>query len=92
MIEIIPASDLQAGDVFSTDGYVVSTVVLLPQTSRVFVQTRSPHSMNDYKTEALPQDHPCPLWREEPCVKCGNSGLGGKHASWCPVPEEVVAS
>jgi hypothetical protein len=62
MIEIVPARELQVGDVFSTDGFVVSTVVLLPKTSRVFVQARLDDA---YKTEALAQDFECPLWRED---------------------------
>ena len=60
MIEVIPASELKVGDVFSTDGYVVSTVVLLPKTQRVFVQAALDGHV---KTAALAQDFPCPLWK-----------------------------
>ena len=66
MIEIVPASQLKEGDVFSTDGYVVTTVVALPKTERVFVQTALDGHI---KIVALEQDFPCPIWTPDSLSK-----------------------
>ena len=62
MIELIPAPLLKAGDVFSTDGYTVTVVVLLPKTSRVFVQAERDGHL---KTAAVPNEILLPIWSEE---------------------------
>jgi dihydrodipicolinate synthase/N-acetylneuraminate lyase len=60
-IVVKPADLLEVGDVFSTDGYVVSAVVILPKTRRVFVQAALD---GDVKTAARTWDQPLPVWVE----------------------------
>ena len=60
---MIPVTELEPGNVFSTDGYTVTTVVRLPKTSRVFVQCELD---GDLKTAALPDDTTLPVWTPDP--------------------------
>jgi hypothetical protein len=65
MIELVAASKLQVGDVFSTDGYAVEAAVLLtgggcePEVA-VYVVGQGGHQKFAY----LSPDHLCPVWRE----------------------------
>jgi hypothetical protein len=65
MITMTPATNVIAGDVLSTDGYVVSTVVLLPKSQRVFIQARLG---DDIKTDTVPFDTLLPIYTKETTV------------------------
>ncbi len=62
-IEVVPASELRIGDVFSTDGYTVTWACLLsgggPADEVSVVTALNSHE----KTAYLAPDFPCPLWR-----------------------------
>lgn len=62
MIITKPASELQKGDMFSTDGYVVDSVAQLVD-GRISVETLS-HEDGDFHTKRalLDPDFPCPIW------------------------------
>jgi hypothetical protein len=63
MIEMVPASELRAGDVFSTDGYAVETAVLLSgggcENEVAVYVVKDGHQKFAYLTP----DHACPIWR-----------------------------
>jgi hypothetical protein len=64
MVELVPASKLRPGDVFSTDGYAVEVAVLLsgggvdPEVA-VYV-VKEGHQKFAY----LSPERLCPIWRE----------------------------
>lgn len=69
MIEVIPASQLKVGDVFSTDGYKVVSVGRLMSTDQVSVECWLDASGGISKRAVLDPDFPCPLWRgDEPTL------------------------
>jgi hypothetical protein len=64
-IQTVPAKDLRKGDVFSTDGGVVTSVVSLEgggAPDEIAVQVIC-HGIE--KFTYLSPNHPCPLWKEE---------------------------
>lgn len=65
MIEVIPASQLKVGDVFSTDGYKVTSVYPLNDyTERISVEVHLDASGGISKHAVFEPTHPCPIWRE----------------------------
>ena len=60
MIVIVPASELQVGDVFSTDGYRVTTLVPLTN-GEIWVDTEKDGEIVS-KRELLTPGFPCPLY------------------------------
>jgi hypothetical protein len=62
MIEIVPASELQIGDVFSTDGYKVESARALYD-GRISVSLWLDASGGISKYALLAPDFPCPLYR-----------------------------
>jgi hypothetical protein len=61
VITIKPASELQRGDVFSTDGYVVESAATLCD-GRVSVEAWLDASGGISKRALLASDFPCPIW------------------------------
>lgn len=62
MIVTVPAKDLQVGDVFSTDGYAVTSARALYD-GRISVVVWLDASGGIEKRALLAADHPCPLYR-----------------------------
>jgi hypothetical protein len=63
MVVIKPASELQVGDLFSTDGYrVVRARTLDDYTNRVSVELWLDASGGIRKYDLLANNHPCPIY------------------------------